>query len=63
MLVGGNGSGKSTLLRLIAGLLKAESGEIISPVRRRWCSKTPTTNCFSPAAAASWPSICRKEPL
>ena len=63
MLVGGNGSGKSTLLRLIAGLLKAESGDIISPVRPALVFQTPTINCFFLAAVANWPSICRKAPL
>ena len=62
MLVGGNGSGKSTLLRLIAGLLKAESGHIASPVRSALvCSKTPTTSSCFPAAEVNWLSIYLEE--
>lgn len=34
-LVGDNGSGKTTLLRLIAGLLEAETGEIIIPNNKK----------------------------
>ena len=52
MLVGGNGSGKSTLLRLIAGLLKAESGEIISPVRPALVFQNPDHQLLLPSCSS-----------
>jgi energy-coupling factor transport system ATP-binding protein len=53
MLVGGNGSGKSTLLRLIAGLLKAESGDIISTAR-----PALACGCWWAATAAAKAPCC-----
>ena len=52
MLVGGNGSGKSTLLRLIAGLLKAESGDIISPVRPALVFQNPDHQLLLPSCGS-----------
>ena len=52
MLVGGNGSGKSTLLRLIAGLLKAESGDIISPVRPALVFQNPDHQLLLPSCSS-----------
>ena len=42
-LIGVNGSGKSTLLRLLAGLIKPDSGEITA-------SFSPETVCYQPQA-------------
>ena len=52
MLVGGNGSGKSTLLRLIAGLLKAESGDIISSVRPALVFQNPDHQLLLPSCSS-----------
>ena len=52
MLVGGNGSGKSTLLRLIAGLLKAESGHIASPVRSALVFQNPDHQLLLPSCGS-----------
>ena len=52
MLVGGNGSGKSTLLRLIAGLLKAESGDIFSPVRPALVFQNPDHQLLLPSCGS-----------
>ena len=52
MLVGSNGSGKSTLLRLIAGLLKAESGEIISSVRPALVFQNPDHQLLLPSCGS-----------
>ena len=45
-LVGTNGAGKSTLLRMIAGVLKAESGEIFVDGKPVWDNPEASDNIF-----------------
>lgn len=52
MLLGDNGSGKSTLLRLIAGLLKPESGEIRIDSPFGFVFQNPDLQLVMPTVAA-----------
>ncbi|MBE9144668.1 energy-coupling factor ABC transporter ATP-binding protein [Planktothrix mougeotii] len=52
MLLGTNGSGKSTLLRLLAGLLKSQSGEIQTQGRVGFVFQNPDHQLVMPTVGA-----------
>lgn len=52
MLLGTNGSGKSTLLRLLAGLLKSQSGEIETQGRVGFVFQNPDHQLVMPTVGA-----------